>query len=118
MSESYRCPYCSGKAGKIKGRVGQIQTHFTFGWGERLWKCSSCGETWSVCYALPPKSHNYLVVGAKEIIEVGVVDGIRGFASPLVLKAKIKKPKMDSVTETTGRLRVETADQSGEEVAA
>jgi len=58
------------------------------------------------------------VVGAKEIIEVGVVDGIRGFASPLVLKAKIKKPKMDSVAETTGRLRVETADQSGEEVAA
>ena len=112
MSNISKCPYCNKRGKLIRGRVGDTQTHFTFGWGERIWKCTSCGETWSVCFAIPPKDHSELVVGAKEILEVGMIDGIRGFASPTVIKAKITRAEISTDTPP------EPVDTSDEEAAS
>jgi len=112
MTSSSKCPYCS-KAGKLtRARVAEIQTHFTFGWGEKIFKCSSCGETWSACYPIPPKGHSELVTAAKEIIEVGFVDGMQGFAAPLVFSASVKRPQPPTIEAA------ENPEPAGEEATS
>ncbi len=93
MSKENKCPYCGGNGSKIRARMASLQTHFTFGYGERKWQCVKCASEWMSCYAIPPKGHSPDMEDASDkIIEVGFVDGVRGCADPVVLKISVEVP--------------------------
>ena len=88
MANVRKCPYCSGDAKLENGRVAGLSTHLAYGYGERIYRCTKCGETYRAFYAIPPKGTRSGMVKPREgILKVGFNLGVRGLASPVVLKA-------------------------------
>ena len=88
MANVGKCPYCTGDAKRESGRVAGLSTHLAYGYGERIYRCTKCGETYRAYYCIPPKGSRKGMVKPREgIIGVGFSLGVRGFASPVVLSA-------------------------------
>ena len=72
---SGKCPYCGGDGKKESGRVAATQSHLTFGYIERVYRCRKCAGTWSVCFPIPPKgSHKGMPLPNAKIIKAGFDD--------------------------------------------
>ncbi len=111
MTKQNKCPYCPGDARKIEGRVAGKSSHFSFGYGERTWECTRCGERYSVCYSVPPKGARPDMEKPNEkILKITFSEGVRGFADPLILRAQAPAPL--SVSDEPA------SDSSNEEVVS
>jgi len=85
-----KCPYCNGDGRKVDGQVTGKPSHLTFGYGVRTWQCSRCGEKWAVCYSIPPKGSRSDMPQPREgILRLSFQEGVRGYASPVVLTATV-----------------------------
>ena len=68
-------------------------SHLTFGYGERIWKCGSCGESWIACYSIPPKASRKGMPKPREgILRLTFTEGVRGYADGVVLTATVSPP--------------------------
>jgi len=98
MAQEKKCPYCAGRRKKINGRVAAISSHLTYGYGEREYICDSCGETWSVCYPVPPKgAKKHYIDPNPGILRVSFNEGVSGFSGKVVLTAKAPVPEFGIV---------------------
>jgi hypothetical protein len=94
MASRKKCPYCSGDSEKIRGRVALNPSHLAFGAGERAYQCKSCGKKWIACYPIPPKGHSTgMSEPNKAMLRLSFIEGVRGYASPYVLRADAPVPE-------------------------
>ncbi len=97
---SGKCPYCGGDGKKESGRVAATQSHLTFGYIERVYRCRKCAETWSICYPIPPKgSHKGMPSPDEKIIKAGFVEGVKGYAHHVVLSASMPARSAERVPQ-------------------
>jgi len=100
MAKPGKCPYCSGGGKKVSGKVASQPTNLAYGYGERVYRCSQCGEEYRAFYSIPPKgTRGGMVKPHEKIMKVGFTEGVRGFASPVVLKASIPVPEKSEPEE-------------------
>jgi len=93
MAAAGRCLYCSGGARRIDGRVVGRPSHLAFGYGERTWLCNKCGERFRVCYPIPPKGGRKHMPNPRDgILRLTFLEGVRGYAGHVVLRAIVSKP--------------------------
>ena len=94
MAQS-KCPYCGGARVKTAGRVVRLQSHLAYGYGERMYRCRKCGETFAVRYSIPPKFPPSQGPNKNpNILKVNFKEGVSGFANPCVLTATISVPSV------------------------
>jgi hypothetical protein len=79
-------------------------THLAYGYGEREFRCGSCGESFVVCYPIPPKSSGFLPEPNPKMLKVTFKEGVSGYANPVVLTAKAPAAAKSGEVEGKGEM--------------